>query len=304
MEHEIFKAGAYTAKVYRCNTAVVGSGAAGFNAADRLWQFGQRDIVLVTENRAGGTSRNTGSDKQTYYKLTLSGGDPDSVREMADTLFAGRCVDGDIALCEAALSTQCFLKLVELGVPFPRNRYGEYIGYKTDHDPRRRATSVGPYTSKQMTECLEAAVQAKGVPMLDKTQVIKILTDGLRPALPERDRARRRRPLYADSMQKRYLVHRRPSWYVRRQRLSLQPVWGHRPCAGSRRKGQKPDRMAVRACIGHAAVECVGNVYAGVAAGLLRSGGRQRRARVFDGLLYRRPRHAEQVVFEGLPVAL
>ena len=84
---------------------------------------------------------------------------------MADTLFAGRCVDGDIALCEAALSTQCFLKLVELGVPFPRNRYGEYIGYKTDHDPRRRATSVGPYTSKQMTECLEAAVQAKGVPI-------------------------------------------------------------------------------------------------------------------------------------------
>ena len=47
---------------------------------------------------------------------------------MAETLFAGRCVDGDIALCEAALSTQYFLKLVELGVPFPRNRYGEYIG--------------------------------------------------------------------------------------------------------------------------------------------------------------------------------
>ena len=177
MENEIFRAGNYTAKVVRCNTAIVGSGAAGFNAADRLWQLGPRDIVLVTENRAGGTSRNTGSDKQTYYKLTLSGGDPDSVREMADTLFAGRCVDGDIALCEAALSTQCFLKLVELGVPFPRNRYGEYIGYKTDHDPRRRATSVGPYTSKQMTECLEAAVQAKGVPMLDKTQVIKVLSD-------------------------------------------------------------------------------------------------------------------------------
>ena len=96
---------------------------------------------------------------------------------MAEMLFAGRCVDGDIALCEAALSTQCFLKLVELGVPFPRNRYGEYIGYKTDHDSRRRATSVGPYTSKQMTECLERAVLAKGVPILDKTQVIKILAD-------------------------------------------------------------------------------------------------------------------------------
>ena len=69
-----------------------------------------------------GTSRNTGSDKQTYYKLTLSGGDPDSVRDMADTLFSGEAVDGDVALCEAALSAQCFLHLVELGVPFPRNR--------------------------------------------------------------------------------------------------------------------------------------------------------------------------------------
>ncbi len=177
MENEIFRADAYTARVYRCNTAIVGSGAAGFNAADRLWQLGQHDILLVTENRVGGTSRNTGSDKQTYYKLTLSGGDPDSVREMAQTLYEGKCVDGDIALCEAALSTQCFLKLVELGVPFPRNRYGEYIGYKTDHDPRRRATSVGPYTSKQMTECLEAAVQAKGVPVLDRTQVIKVLSE-------------------------------------------------------------------------------------------------------------------------------
>lgn len=175
MKKHIVKAGAYTARVYSCNTAVVGSGAAGFNAADRLWKLGQHDIALVTENRVSGTSRNTGSDKQTYYKLTLSGGDPDSVREMAETLFAGRCVDGDIALCEAALSTQCFLKLVELGVPFPRNRYGEYIGYKTDHDPRRRATSVGPYTSKQMTECLERAVMEEGVPVLDKLQVIKVL---------------------------------------------------------------------------------------------------------------------------------
>lgn len=177
MEQEFFCAGGYAARVYRCNTAVVGSGAAGYNAADRLWQLGQRDIVLLTENRVGGASRNTGSDKQTYYKLTLSGAEPDSVREMAQTLYEGKCVDGDLALCEAALSAPCFLKLAELGVPFPRNRYGEYVGYKTDHDPRRRATSAGPYTSRQMTECLESAVQAKGVPMLDKTQVIKILSE-------------------------------------------------------------------------------------------------------------------------------
>jgi len=167
-------------RTYSLNTAVVGTGAAGYNAADRLWGFGQRDIAIVTEHVNAGTSRNTGSDKQTYYKLTLSGGDPDSVREMARTLFEGQCVDGDNALCEAALSTQGFLRLVELGVPFPRNAYGEYIGYKTDHDPRRRATSVGPYTSKLMTEHLQRSVEEKGIPVLDGLQVIRILKDGQR----------------------------------------------------------------------------------------------------------------------------
>lgn len=159
-----------------CNTVVVGSGAAGFNTADKLHALGQTDIVLVTEAVKAGTSRNTGSDKQTYYKLTLSGGDPDSVREMAQTLFDGKCVDGEIALCEAALSAQGFLRLCELGVPFPRNRYGEYIGYKTDHDPRRRATSIGPYTSRRMTEALEASVHAKGITVCDHCQVVKIVT--------------------------------------------------------------------------------------------------------------------------------
>lgn len=170
--------GSTDCRVIRCGTAVVGTGAAGYNAADRLYQMGETDILLVTENRLSGTSRNTGSDKQTYYKLTLSGGDPDSVREMAETLFSGQCVDGDIALCEAALSVQGFLRLAELGVPFPKNRYGEYIGYKTDHDPRRRATSVGPYTSRIMTEKLEQAVLEKKIPLLDHTQVIHILSDG------------------------------------------------------------------------------------------------------------------------------
>lgn len=172
--------GAFTLPVYSLNTVVVGTGAAGYNAADRLFQYGQRDIAMVTEHILAGTSRNTGSDKQTYYKLTLSGGEPDSVREMAQTLFAGQCMDGDHALCEAALSAQGFLRLVELGVPFPRNRFGEFIGYKTDHDPRRRATSVGPYTSKRMTECLQASVEAKNIRVFDRMQVVKVLGDGKR----------------------------------------------------------------------------------------------------------------------------
>ncbi|MCG0275491.1 MAG: FAD-binding protein [Thermosediminibacteraceae bacterium] len=165
----------YRVKVYSLNTVIVGSGAAGLNAADRLYSYGQKDIAIVTEDIRGGTSRNTGSDKQTYYKLTLSGNEPDSVKELAETLFAGQCVDGDLALCEAALSAECFFRLVELGVPFPRSRYGEFVGYKTDHDPKRRATSAGPYTSKFMTECLEKAVKQKNIRIFDRHQVIKIL---------------------------------------------------------------------------------------------------------------------------------
>lgn len=165
-------------RLYSLNTVVVGTGAAGYNAADRLFDFGQEDVAIVTEHVNAGTSRNTGSDKQTYYKLTLSGGDPDSVREMAQTLMEGQCMDGDNALCEAALSAPGFLRLVELGVPFPRNAYGEYIGYKTDHDPRRRATSVGPYTSRRMTECLQKSVETKGICVFDQLQVVRLLTDG------------------------------------------------------------------------------------------------------------------------------
>lgn len=178
MEEKRISCDGISLRQYTVNTVVVGTGAAGYNAADRLFSYGQQDIAMVTEGINQGTSRNTGSDKQTYYKLTLSGGDPDSVREMAQTLFDGQCVDGDLALCEAALSAQGFLKLVDLGVPFPKNRWGEYIGYKTDHDPRRRATSVGPYTSKMMTECLQKSVEGKEIPVFDGFLVIAVLSDG------------------------------------------------------------------------------------------------------------------------------
>lgn len=162
---------------YSLNTVIVGSGAAGFNAANRLYNYGQKDIAIVTEGLKMGTSRNTGSDKQTYYKLNLAGEEADSIYEMAETLFAGGSMDGDIALVEAALSPQSFYHLVNIGVPFPHNRYGEYVGYKTDHDPRQRATSAGPLTSRYMTEKLEMQVKKKGIDIFDGYQVIAVLTD-------------------------------------------------------------------------------------------------------------------------------
>ena len=153
---------------------VIGTGAAGYNAAIRLSELGV-DCAIVTEGVNCGTSRNTGSDKQTYYKLGLSGDSPDSVRKMAQNLFDGGSVDGDNALCEAALSARCFLNLCELGVPFPQNRYGEYIGYKTDHDPFERATSAGPLTSKFMTEGLQKKAEALKIKIYDGYTAVKIL---------------------------------------------------------------------------------------------------------------------------------
>jgi succinate dehydrogenase/fumarate reductase flavoprotein subunit len=163
-------------QVYDC--LVIGSGAAGYNAALHLLDKGVENIALVTENRLAGTSRNTGSDKQTYYKTACSGDQQDSPRAVAETLFAGASMDGDIALCEANHSLQEFFHLVSIGVDFPHSRYGEFTGYKTDHDPLQRASSLGPYTSKKMTERLEAESLRRGLRIIDAARVVKLLVDG------------------------------------------------------------------------------------------------------------------------------
>ncbi len=162
---------------YRMAALVVGSGAAGYNAADSLYSLGVRDLAILTEGKMMGTSRNTGSDKQTYYKLNLTGSAPDSVYAMAETLTRGGSMHGDIALTDAALSARGFFKLVSLGVPFPMNEYGEYVGYQTDHDDTRRATSCGPLTSKFMTEALEKAVESKKIKLFDGHRVIKMFSE-------------------------------------------------------------------------------------------------------------------------------
>lgn len=160
------------------SVVVIGSGAAGYATACRIKEAGKKSVCIVTEGVNTGTSRNTGSDKQTYYKLGLAGDTPDSVRGMANTFFSGGCVDGDNALCEAALSARCFHYLCEAGVPFPHNAYGEYVGYKTDHDPYARATSAGPLTSKFMTEALEKKAKSLGITVFDGLMAVEILKNG------------------------------------------------------------------------------------------------------------------------------
>lgn len=164
-------------ETWSIETLIVGSGASGYNAMDVLLRSGDRDVALISENLMYGTSRNTGSDKQTYYKLSLSGDEPDSIGMMAADLYTGGAVDGELALIEASTSAQGFLKLASLGVPFPKNRFGEYVGYKTDHDPKHRATSAGPYTSKFITEALEQSLLQQGAELLGNLQVVRILTE-------------------------------------------------------------------------------------------------------------------------------
>ncbi len=166
-------------KIYKC--LIIGSGAAAYSAADWLYKEDIKDIVIVTENRLSGTSRNTGSDKQTYYKLSMDGFTPDSPYKMASDMFSGGSCDGEKMYLEAINSQKCFLRLCDYGVKFPTDNFGGYPGYKTDHDNTVRATSVGPLTSKAITQKLESIVIEKNkTPVLDNKLIIKILTDGKR----------------------------------------------------------------------------------------------------------------------------
>ena len=176
MERDKLLIGDYVLDYYSVNTLIIGSGAASLNAAVSLHLMGQDDIIIATASWGGGTSNNAGSDKQTYYKLSLAGEEPDSTIKMARDLYNGKCMHGDIALCEAQGSVAGFMNLVRLGVPFPQNRYGAWVGYKTDHDPRARASSAGPYTSHKMFEALASEVKRRKIKILDNLQVIALLT--------------------------------------------------------------------------------------------------------------------------------
>ena len=157
------------------HTVVLGSGAAGLAAALRLRAEGIENIAIVTEGLDKGTSINTGSDKQTYYKLGICGKDLDSPVSLAESL-RGSSAHGDIALVEATTSVRAFSNLVNIGVPFPRDAYGQFAGYKTDHDPLRRATSCGPYTSREMCRALIKEVQLRQIPVFERRVAVKLVT--------------------------------------------------------------------------------------------------------------------------------
>jgi succinate dehydrogenase/fumarate reductase flavoprotein subunit len=164
------------------NTIIIGSGVAGLNCVLHLVMEGLSPdkIAIVTDQLGGGTSFNAGSDKQTYYKLSTIGNNPDSPYLMAKDLYDGGAMHGDIALIEATNSVREFYHLVNLGVEFPYDKYGAYVGYKTDNDPRQRATSIGPYTSQVMGKCLLNEVKEKQIQIYDNHYVLKLIINRLR----------------------------------------------------------------------------------------------------------------------------
>ncbi|MCF0233410.1 MAG: FAD-binding protein, partial [Thermoguttaceae bacterium] len=157
------------------HTVVLGSGASGLAAAVRLNAEGVENVAVVTEGLKMGTSINTGSDKQTYYKLGVCGASPDSPRALAESYVAGGAADGDLALVEAATSIRAFFHLVDLGAPFPRDAYGQYAGYKTDHDPAKRATSCGPYASREMCRALIRDLKRRDVAVFENRLAVRLL---------------------------------------------------------------------------------------------------------------------------------
>jgi succinate dehydrogenase/fumarate reductase flavoprotein subunit len=180
------KIGKHSVNIYQVNSVIVGAGAAGMNCAVHLYEFmlqkgvpkPEKRIAVITAGLGLGASRMSGSDKQTYYKIGTSPDIADCAEEFAKSLTAAGCCHGELALAEAIGSLREFYHLVRVGVPFPTNAMGTFIGYKTDHDPAERATSAGPKTSKFMSECLQGQLEHYGVPIYDNQEVAHLLTIG------------------------------------------------------------------------------------------------------------------------------
>jgi len=173
-----------TINIHRYNTIIVGAGAAGMNCAVHMHEFMSQKgiaeaanrIAVVTGDLAGGTSRMSGSDKQTYYKMAVESQPADSARAFADALTANGCCHQDLAFVEAVGSLREFYHLVQAGVAFPHDALGNYVGYKTDHDPLGRATSAGPLTSRFMSQCFQVQVERCGIRIYDQMEIAKLLT--------------------------------------------------------------------------------------------------------------------------------
>jgi succinate dehydrogenase/fumarate reductase flavoprotein subunit len=164
--------------VVRSGSLVIGSGAAGLRAAVELQRRGN-NVTIISQSAFGGTSACSGSDKQTLHAANCADRG-DNYIAMARAIRAGGAMDEDTAYVEAVGSSRAMASLQYLGLPLPQERLGGTLRYKTDHDETGRATSCGPRTSRLMVKVLAEEAVRLGVPLLNRTTVVRILTEGER----------------------------------------------------------------------------------------------------------------------------
>lgn len=162
--------------VLRAGCVVVGSGAAGLRAAVEMKRRGV-DVWVLSQSAWGGTSACSGSDKQTLHTAnTADRGD--NFHAMALAIRAGGAMDEDTAYVEAVGSARAMASLQYLGLPLPQDPMGGTLRYQTDHDEVGRATSCGPRTSRLMVKVLAEEAIRLGIPILNQTTALRLVTAG------------------------------------------------------------------------------------------------------------------------------
>lgn len=158
--------------VYRCETLVLGSGAAGMRATVELKRRGV-DVLVASTGLFAGTSACSGSDKQTLYTASTDY-KGDNFIQYAKGLCAGGGMNFSTAYVEAVGSVDAVGGLQFMGLPLPHDDQGAILRYQTDHDEAGRATSCGPRTSKLMVKVLFEEAVNLGVRILAGCSGIKI----------------------------------------------------------------------------------------------------------------------------------
>lgn len=165
-----------TLPLMRAPALVLGSGAAGLRAAVEMKRRGLA-VMVLSQSAWGGTSACSGSDKQTLHTAnTADRGD--DFNAMARALRAGGAMDEDTAYVEAVGSIRAMASLQYLGLPLPQDGLGATLRYQTDHDETGRATSCGPRTSRLMVKVLAEEALRLGVPILNHSTAVALLTGG------------------------------------------------------------------------------------------------------------------------------
>ncbi|WP_316860599.1 FAD-binding protein [uncultured Cohaesibacter sp.] len=166
----------YRLAVFRCQSLVLGSGAAGLRTACELKRR-NRDVMVITGGMYMGTSACSGSDKQTLHTASTNR-NGDNFEHLARDLAAGGCMDEDIAYVEAVGSISAMAGLQYMGLDLPEDQFGAILRYQTDHDEYGRATSCGPRTSRLMVKALLQEAIRLSIPFLTSATGVRILTSG------------------------------------------------------------------------------------------------------------------------------